>query len=202
MDQPSGANVVGSRWVYQVKHDARNTIQKYRACFVAQGYSQVEGVDFFNDDTFAPVAKMSSQHACLALAAQRGYLIRQMDVCSAYLYGCLGEGETIYMQPLPAVKIDSMKPGQVLRLKVSLYGLKQSGRHWALVLCNIMASAGLQHSKHNHAVFYCHVATSDVVIISAHIDNLTIIAPNEQTMKVLISKIKERIQMKESGDLY
>jgi hypothetical protein len=95
-----------------------------------------------------------------------------------------------------------MKPGQVLRLKVFLYGLKQSGRRWALVLCDIMASAGLQRFEHDHAVFYRHVAPSDVVIISAHVDDLTIIAPNEQTMKVLISKIKECVQTKESGDLH
>jgi hypothetical protein len=127
VDQPSGANVVGSRWVYQAKYDAQNAIQEYQARLVAQGYSQVEGVDFFNDETFAPVAKMSSQRARLALVAQCGYLIHQMDICSAYLYSCLGKGETIYMQPPLAVKIDGMKPGQVPRLKVSLYGLKQSG---------------------------------------------------------------------------
>jgi hypothetical protein len=74
-----------------------NAIQKYWARLVAQGYSQVKEVDFFNDDTFASVARMFSQHACLALAAQCGYLICQMDICSAYLYSRLGERETIYM---------------------------------------------------------------------------------------------------------
>jgi hypothetical protein len=65
-----------------------------------------------------------------------------------------------------------------------------------------MASARFQHSEHNHAVFYHHVAPSDIVIISAHVDDLTIIAPNEQIMKVLISKIKEHVQTKKSGDLH
>lgn len=201
VDRPPGANVVGSQWVYRAKRDTQNRVQDYRSRLVAQGYSQREGVDFFSDDTIAPVAKMSSQRASLALAAQRGYLIRQVDVRSAYLYGHLSEEETIYMCPPPLMPIDGLNPGQVFRLKVSLYGLRQSGRRWAFVLREIMAGFGLKRSEHDHAVFYRH-SGQDFVIVSAHVDDLTLIAPDEKSMKVLTDRIKSRVETKEIGDLH
>lgn len=76
-----------SKWVYRTKRDALMAIQGYRARLVAKGFTQIEGVDFFFDDTFAPVAKIASQRANAALAARLDYLIHQIDVKSAYLYG-------------------------------------------------------------------------------------------------------------------
>src|SRR3984885_14947757 len=64
---PAGANIVGSKWVYCTKKDAARNIICYKACLVAQGFSQVPRVDYF--DTFAPVAKLVSIRAILAMAA-------------------------------------------------------------------------------------------------------------------------------------
>lgn len=66
-DPPAGANIVGSKWVYHAKKDAAGNIIHYKARLVAQGFSQVPGVDYF--DTFAPVAKLASIRAVLAMAA-------------------------------------------------------------------------------------------------------------------------------------
>ena len=57
-DPPAGANIVGSKWVYRTKKDATRNVIRYKACLVAQGFSQVSGVDYF--DTFAPVVKLVS----------------------------------------------------------------------------------------------------------------------------------------------
>ena len=58
VDAPEGTNIVGSKWVFQAKKDANGKVVKYKARLVAQGFSQVPGVDYFN--TFAPVAHLSS----------------------------------------------------------------------------------------------------------------------------------------------
>jgi hypothetical protein len=67
VDQPKGSNIVRCRWVFAIKRDAAGNIIRYKARLVAQGFSQVLGVDFF--DTYAPVAKMASIRTILALSA-------------------------------------------------------------------------------------------------------------------------------------
>ena len=52
--RPKGKSMVTSRWLYKLKHAANGSVEKYKARFVARGFSQVEGVDY--DETFAPVA--------------------------------------------------------------------------------------------------------------------------------------------------
>ena len=55
---PPDANIVGSKWVFHMKKDAAGNVIRYKACLVAQGFSQVPGADYF--DTFAPIAKLAS----------------------------------------------------------------------------------------------------------------------------------------------
>lgn len=193
-DRPAGANIVGSRWVFRTKRDAAGAVTGHRARLVAQGYSQVEGIDFFSDDVFAPVAKLASQRANLALAARRGYWMGQKDIRSAFLYGRLKDDEVIYMRPPQGVELVGLKSGQVLRLKVAIYGLKQAGRRWALMLRAIMDDAGLSHSEHDHAVFFRHLPDNHIAIISSHVDDLTLIAPTEKTLKYLSDKIDARVE--------
>ena len=66
-------SVVGSKWIYKVKQDDDGSVEKYKARFVAQGFSQIEGIDY--EETFAPVARYSSIRTILALSAHMGWHI-------------------------------------------------------------------------------------------------------------------------------
>ena len=79
-----GKSVVTSRWLYKVKHAAYGSIEKFKARFVARGFSQVEGVDY---ETFAPVARYTSIRSIISIAAEMGWKIHQMDVKTAFLNG-------------------------------------------------------------------------------------------------------------------
>ena len=79
---------IGCRWVFDVKSDGRK-----KARLVAQGYSQVEGVDF--NELFSPVVQFESVRIIFALAALNAWYMTGVDVCTAYLYGKLDE--EIYM---------------------------------------------------------------------------------------------------------
>ena len=87
--RPEGKSVVSYKWNYKIKHVADGSIEKYKARFVAQGFSQKEGIDY--EETFAPVARYTSIRSLLALAAMMKWKIHQMDVKTAFLNGVVEE---------------------------------------------------------------------------------------------------------------
>ena len=91
-----GKLVVGSRWIYKVKQAVDGSVEKYKARFFSQGFSQIEGIDY--EETFAPVARYSSIRTILSLRAQMGWHIHQMDVKIAFLNEIIEE-EVYIEQP-------------------------------------------------------------------------------------------------------
>ena len=129
VELPEGKNVVGSRWVFKVKHNADGTVERFKARLIAQGYSQSQRVDY--QEVFSPVVRYSSIRALLALANVRDWEVHQMDVKTAFLQGDLDE--EIYMKQ-PDGYIDKDKPNHVCKLKKSIYGLKQAARCWNIAI--------------------------------------------------------------------
>ncbi|KAK1641643.1 hypothetical protein QYE76_059448 [Lolium multiflorum] len=114
-----------TKWVFKNKQDEHDIVIRNKARLVAQGYSQVEGVDF--GETFAPVARLESIRILLAFAAHHGFKLQQMDVKSAFLNGPLHE--EVYVKQPPGFE-DPHFPDHVFKLKKALYGLKQAPRAW------------------------------------------------------------------------
>ena len=94
--RPFGKSVVGSIWIYKVKQETYGSVEKYKARFVAQGFSQVEWIDY--EYTFAPFSMYSSIKSILALSAQMGWKIHHMDVNKSFLNGFIEE-EVYIEQP-------------------------------------------------------------------------------------------------------
>jgi hypothetical protein len=111
------------KWVFKIKTKSNGSIEKYKACLVARGFQQTQGLDY--DETFAPVAHMTTVRTSIAVAASSSWTISQMDVKNAFLNGDLHE--EVYMHPPPGVDTPS---GHVSRLRRALYGLKQASRAW------------------------------------------------------------------------
>ena len=82
LELPAGKQAVGGRWVYTKKENYKNEII-FKARYVAKGFSQTYGVDYFS--TFAPTTRMSTIRIVIQIAVSCNYLIHQMDVKSAYL---------------------------------------------------------------------------------------------------------------------
>ena len=80
--------VVGSRWIYKVKHAADKSMEKYKVHFMAKGFSQ-EGINY--EETFAPVARYSSILTIISLAVEMGWRVHQMDAKTAFLNGVTEE---------------------------------------------------------------------------------------------------------------
>jgi hypothetical protein len=94
--RPKGKSVVTSKWIYKIKHVADGSVEKYKARFVARGFSSVEGIDY--EETFAPVARYTSIRTIIALAASMGWRLHQMDVKTTFLTGEIEE-EVYIEQP-------------------------------------------------------------------------------------------------------
>ena len=121
IDLPADRDPINTKWVYKVKYLADGSIDRYKARFVAKGFSQQEGIDY--DETFAPVAKFNNLLVVLAIATYEDLELELMDVKTAFLNGEIMED--IYVTQ-PEGFVDSKRPHAVCKLKKSLYGLKQA----------------------------------------------------------------------------
>ena len=118
-------NVIGTKWVFRNKQDGHNIVTRNKARLVAQGFTQIEGLDF--GETYAPVARLESIRILLAYAAHHDFKLYQMDVKSAFLNGPLSE--LVYVEQ-PSGFEDPKHPNYVYKLHKALYGLKQAPRAW------------------------------------------------------------------------
>ncbi|GJW57992.1 ribonuclease H-like domain-containing protein [Tanacetum coccineum] len=91
--RPPDTNIVRCMWLFHHKHLSDGTLSRYKARLMANGSTQVEGVDV--DETFSPVVKPGTIRTVMSLAASRHWLIHQLDVKNAFLHGDLSK--TIYM---------------------------------------------------------------------------------------------------------
>ena len=98
--RPKGNSVMISKWIYKIKHVTDGSIEKYKARFVARGFSQKEGIDY--EETFSPVARYISIRSILSLDAVMKRKIHQMDVKTSFLNGVVEE-EVYVEQTLPQI---------------------------------------------------------------------------------------------------
>ena len=142
---PKGRKTIGCRWVFDIKGDGRK-----KARLVAQGFSQVEGVDY--NELSSPVVQFESMCLMLTLAALHNWYMTGVDVRTAYLYRKLDE--EIYMHQ-PEGFIARGQESKVICLKRALYGLKQAGLAWWKELSNSMKDPGFAHLHLDAGIFMC-----------------------------------------------
>ena len=85
--RPKSKDVVSSRWLFKIKHATNGSIEKYKARFVARGFSQKKGIDY--EETFAPVARYTSIRTIIALTAKMKWKLHQMDVKTVNVYAII-----------------------------------------------------------------------------------------------------------------
>ncbi|KAL5480798.1 hypothetical protein ACEPAI_9738 [Sanghuangporus weigelae] len=198
-EAPKGANIVGSKWVFKVKRDSAGSIVRRKARLVAQGFSQVEGIDYF--DTYAPVAKLASIRTILAILAQLDLELEQIDVKSAYLNGELEENEVVYMHHPPGYKPIGTEE-RVLKLRKTLYGLKQSGRRWYQKFTSIMVDRlGFSRCDVDQAIYFRHLPP-DLIVVAVSVDDCTLAASRSALIDKFKSDFSKYVEITDLGPIH
>jgi len=167
-DLPPGCKAIKNHWVFDLKSDGRK-----KACLVAKGFSQIEGLDF--DKIFSPVVWFKSVCTILTLAALKKWKIEGLDVKSAFLYGTLDK--ELYMEQPQGFKVLGNKH-KVLHLKKAIYGLKQAARAWWHELDHSLKALGFSHLYADAGIFVAKHADRTMVIILMYVDGIILTGPN------------------------
>jgi len=193
--RPEGTNVIGTKWIFKNKTDEFGTIIRNKARLVAQGYTQVEGIDF--DETFAPVARLESIRLLLAIACVLGFKLHQMDVKSAFLNGFLNE-EAYVEQPKGFE--DPHFPNHVYKLKKALYGLKQAPRAWYERLTSFLVEKGYKRGGVDKTLFIKHFKTG-MIIAQIYVDDIVFGSTSQGKVDEFVSQMTKEFEMSMVGEL-
>ena len=184
---PVGAKIIKSKWVYKIKSD-----NIYKARLVAQGYSQVYGVDY--EETFSPVVKFESIRTIFAIAVQNNLLVHQMDVTAAFLNGKLDK--TLYMAP-PEGYVANVD--YVWELKKSIYGLKQSPRCWNADIDRVLQQFGLVKSQNDPCLYVASNSEGVSLIVAIYVDDIIIAGVNLNVIDTIKNKLCNLYDVRDLG---
>ncbi|KAJ6855707.1 Integrase catalytic domain-containing protein [Populus alba x Populus x berolinensis] len=196
MELPAGGKKVGVKWVYKTKLNEHGAVDKYKTRLVVKGYSQQYGVDYI--EVFAPVARMETIRLVVALAAQRGWTIYQLDVRSAFLYVELNE-EVFVDQPCGYVQKGNKH--KVYKLKKALYGLKQTPRAWYSRIEAYFMKEGFEKCDYEHTLFTKTGKEGNILIISLYVDDLIYTGNDASMISEFKNSMKHEFNMTDLGKM-
>ncbi|KAK0597388.1 hypothetical protein LWI29_024823 [Acer saccharum] len=193
--RPKTTNVIGTKWIFRNKSDEDGNIVRNKARLVAQGYSQIEGIDF--EETFAPVARLESIRLLLSISCVHKFKLHQMDVKSAFLNGFLQE-EVFVEQPKGFV--DAHHPNHVYRLKKALYGLKQAPRAWYERLTQFLVDNNYTRGSVDKTLFIKR-DNDELFIAQIYVDDIVFGSTNNTKVQQFVDVMSLEFEMSLVGEL-
>nr|GEY37166.1 hypothetical protein [Tanacetum cinerariifolium] len=159
------------------------------------GHTQEEGIDY--EEVFAPVARIEAIRLFLVYASFMGFLVYQIDVKSAFLYGTIEE-EVYVCQP-PGFE-DHDYPDKVYKVVKALYGLHQAPRAWYETLANYLLENGFQRGKIDQTLFIKR-QKGDILLVQIYVDDIIFGSTNKDLCKAFEKLMKDKFQMSSMGEL-
>lgn len=185
---PVGRKAISCKWVFKLKRKSDGDIDKYKARLVAMGFSQTQGFDY--NETYAPVAKLTTLRILLSIAAQMDLKVHQMDVKGAFLNGDLSE--EIFME-LP----EGFKKGNtVCKLNKSLYGLKQASFSWNQKFNQFMLGIGFKRCMKDRCLY---VKDGIKCYVLLYVDDLLISCTDQQIIDNIKGLLHKEFDMTNIG---
>lgn len=151
------------------------------------------GVDY--SETFAPVARLDTIRMLLALAAQRGWIIYQMDVMLAFLNEYLEE--EIYVEQPEGFSVQGQEE-KFYRLKNALYGLKQAPRSWYSRINAHLINLGFEKSL-SEFTLYIKKVDNEILVVSLYVDDLLVTGSTKELIDEFKERMKDAFEMTDLG---
>ncbi|GKA11203.1 putative ribonuclease H-like domain-containing protein, partial [Tanacetum coccineum] len=192
---PDGKHAIGTKWILKNKRDARGIVVRNKARLVAQGHRQEEGIDY--DEVFAPVARIEAIRLFLAFASYMGFLVYQLDVKSAFLYGEIEE-EVYVTQPKGFE--DPYFPKHVYRVVKALYGLHQAPQAWYARLSAFL----LQHNYRRGTIdktLFIKKDSRDILLVQVYVDDIIFGSTNKAWCDEFEVLMKGEFEMSAMGEM-
>lgn len=188
--KPSNQNITGCRWVLRIKRNPDKSINKFKARLVAQGFSQIPGVDF--NETYCPVVKRRTLRLLMAICVENDWDLQFLDVEGAYLNSILNE--VVYMKQPPYFE-QGLNDMFVCKLNKSLYGLKQGGRDWYNHINSIMLELEFVRCRSDTCTY---VAFNGRLIVCWYVDD-SCACGEQQYVQWFITKLSNLLKVKSLG---
>ncbi|CAI7837588.1 unnamed protein product [Closterium sp. NIES-53] len=179
---PPGANIVSGMWIFRVKPPPSSP-PSFKARYVARGFSQRQGVDFFQ--TFSPTPKMTTLRVLLHVAAQRDYELHSLDFSTAFLQGSLHE--EIWLRRPPGFT-KSFPTGTQWSLRRPVYGLRQTPREWHDTLRMTLAALGFAPSTSDPSLFLLTDTTLPPFYVLLYVDDLVFATANTEALAHVLQR--------------
>ncbi|CAI7783930.1 unnamed protein product [Closterium sp. NIES-54] len=192
---PPGANIVSGMWIFRVKRPPGSP-PVFKARYVARGFSQRQGVDYFQ--TFSPTPKMTTLRVLLHVAAQRDYELHSLDFSTAFLQGSLHE--EIWLRRPPGFT-RSFPPGTQWSLRRPVYGLRQAPREWHDTLRTTLAALGFAPSTADPSLFLRTDTSLTPFYVLVYVDDLVFATADTAGLAHVKSELHKRHTCTDLGEL-
>ncbi|KAK1695261.1 hypothetical protein QYE76_011958 [Lolium multiflorum] len=188
-------NVIGTKWIFKNKQDEHGIVVRNKARLVAQGFSQIEGIDF--GETYALVAHLESICILLAYASHHNFKFQQIYVKSSFLNGPFHE-EVFVKQPLGFEDPDF--PNHVYKLDKALYGLKQAPRAWYEHLKELLLDRGFDVGLIDPTLFTKRV-NGELFVCQLYVDDIIFGSTNKAFNDEFSKLMTDRFEMSMMGEM-
>ncbi|CAI7833680.1 unnamed protein product [Closterium sp. NIES-53] len=192
---PPGTNIVDCMWIFRVKRPPGSP-PVFKARYVARGFSQRKGVDFFQ--TFSPTPKMTTLRALLHVAAQRDHELHSLNFSTAFLQGSLHK--EIWLRRPPGFP-GSFPPGTQWSLRRPVYGLHQAPREWHDTLRTTLAALGFAPSTVDPSLFLRTDTLLPPFYILVYVDDLVFATADTEALALVKSELQKRYTCTDLGEL-